>query len=57
MTEGHQFTFPIIRSGSTPAETFFFSTVFGTASFTDGDYATTSFGQSKMVPTILRAYA
>ena len=37
-TEGNQVTFTISRSGSTPAETVWFSAVAETASYTDGDY-------------------
>jgi hypothetical protein len=35
VTKGNQVTFTITRSGSTPAQTIYFSTVAGTASFTD----------------------
>ena len=46
MTEGGQVTFTVTRSGDTPAETVYFSTLSdGTATYAEGDYTTTSGGQ------------
>jgi hypothetical protein len=43
--EGSQITFTITRSGDKPAETIYFSTLSdGTATYAEGDYATTSGG-------------
>jgi Ca2+-binding RTX toxin-like protein len=43
VVEGNQVTFTITRSGDKPAETIYFSTLSdGTATFAEGDYATTS---------------
>jgi Ca2+-binding RTX toxin-like protein len=45
VTEGNQVTFTITRSGDLPAETVYFSTLAtGTATYGEGDYATTSGG-------------
>jgi len=46
VVEGNQITLTITRSGDKPAETIYFSTLSdGTATFAEGDYATTSGGQ------------
>src|SRR5436309_1940750 len=45
IVELNEVSFMIDSSGSTPAETIYFSTVAGTASYGEGDYTTTSGGQ------------
>src|SRR5207237_952138 len=51
VTEGNQVTFTVTRSGDKPSETVYFSTLSdGTATYSAGDFTTTSAGQPLNVP-------
>ncbi|MFG5384139.1 CARDB domain-containing protein [Yoonia sp. R2-816] len=55
ITEGNEVTFTITRSNDLPAETVYFSTLSGTATFDDGDYRLDGGGRPENVAVVFTA--